>query len=106
MNPPVEVDHIGQASSMGRKRREHTKPEEEGEARNGGGNPSPGRDLPRKPKSFPPSIAASRTEREGEIEKMEACGMAEGKGMERSRHMVRAGIPITPSLHQLVPDGP
>ena len=91
---------------MGRKRRERTKPEEEGEARNGGGNPSPGRDLPRKPKSFPPSIAASRTEREGEIEKMEACGMAEGKGMERSRHMVRAGIPITPSLHQFVLDGP
>ena len=68
---------------------------------------APGRqDLPRKPKSFLPSIAASRTEREGEIEKMEACGMAEGKGMERSRHMVRAKIPITPSLHQLVSDGP
>ena len=63
-------------------------------------------DLPRKPKSFPPSIAASRTEREGEIEKMEACGMAEGKYMERSRQKVRVGIPITSSLHQLVPNGP
>ena len=94
---------------MGRKRREHTKPEEEGEARNGAVTlaQAPGRqDLPRKPKSFPPSIAASRTEREGEIEKMEACGMAEGKGMERSSQMVRVEIPITSSLHQLVPDGP
>ena len=67
----------------------------------------PGRPhLPRSARRFPPSTERARTEREGEIEKMEACGMAEGKGMERSRHMVRAGIPITPSLHQLVPDGP
>ena len=57
---------------------------------------APGRqDLPRKPKSFPPSIAASRTEREGEIEKMEACGMAEGKGMERSRH-IEEGVVASP----------
>ena len=94
---------------MGRKRRERTKPEEEGEARNRDSNPSP---VPRTTRSpaqaeiVPAKHAASRTEREGEIEKMEACGMAEGKGMERSRHMVRAKIPITPSLHQLVPDGP
>jgi len=34
---------------MGRKRRERTKPEEEGEARNGGGNPSPGPRTTRSP---------------------------------------------------------
>jgi len=34
---------------MGRKRRERTKPEEEGEARNGGGNPSLGPRMTRSP---------------------------------------------------------
>jgi len=34
---------------MGRKRRERTKPEKEGEARNGGGNPSPGPRTTRSP---------------------------------------------------------
>ena len=34
---------------MGRKRRERTKPEEEGEAQNGGGNPSPGPRTTRSP---------------------------------------------------------
>jgi hypothetical protein len=82
---------------MGRKRREHTKPEEEGEGVVTLAATLGWQDLPRKLKSFSPSIVVSRTEREREIEKMEACGMAEGKGMERSRHMVWARIPITPS---------
>jgi hypothetical protein len=73
---------------MGRKRREHTKPEEEGEGAVTLAVTLGRQDLLCKPKSFSPSIAVSRTEREREIEKMEACGMVEAKGMERSRHMV------------------
>jgi len=56
MNPPVEVDRIGQASSMGRKRRERTKPEEEGEARNGDSNPSP---VPRTTRSPAQDLGAA-----------------------------------------------
>ena len=63
MNPPVEVDRIGQASSMGRKRRERTKPEEEGEARNGGGNPSPGPRTTRSPaQDLGAAVAAATVE--------------------------------------------
>lgn len=52
----MEVDRIGQASSMGRKRRERTKPEEEGEARNGDSNPSP---VPRTTRSPAQDLGAA-----------------------------------------------
>ena len=59
----MEVDRIGQASSMGRKRRERTKPEEEGEARNGGGNPSPGPRTTRSPaQDLGAAVAAATVE--------------------------------------------
>ena len=55
-------------------------------------------DLPRKPKLFPPSIAVSRTEREGEIEKIgvwdgggERYGEEQAYGVSREVDLVEEG---------------
>jgi hypothetical protein len=85
----------------GEQEERRTRAMEEGEARNGGGNPSwhphslGRRHLPRSPKTYTPSIKSSCIEREVEIEKTEVCGMEGGRGMRPSRQKVRGGKPNT-----------